>query len=207
MSGYATTPNLGLLKPTVGGDDDAWGGHLNSNSDTLDAQIATKTYTDARRRRFLNAVTTSIPNVGASTGEEVAVVWTLPAGLLANVGDVIHVVVKPDFAGTTDNKTVRVRMSTVSSGLGGNSLGACTCSAAASTGGVLEVWIMKSGANAQKCWYWAVQATNSILNNDSTQAQTDTGVLYLSVTMQNSTTAAAASITVFAATAEYLPAV
>ena len=37
---YTTTPNLGLLKPTVGGDDDAWGGHLNANADTLDTQTA-----------------------------------------------------------------------------------------------------------------------------------------------------------------------
>ena len=127
---YTTTPNLGLLKPTVGGDDDAWGGHLNANADTLDTQTATKTYTDARRRRLLNAVTTSIPNVGANTSEEVAVVWTLPAGLLANAGDTMHIVVKTDMAGTTDTKVVRLRLTTNSNGLGGTQVASNTCNTA-----------------------------------------------------------------------------
>jgi hypothetical protein len=34
-----TTPNLGLNKPTVGGDDDVWGYLLNANADTLDTTI------------------------------------------------------------------------------------------------------------------------------------------------------------------------
>jgi hypothetical protein len=34
-----TTPNLGLNKPAVGGDDDIWGGLLNANADTLDAAV------------------------------------------------------------------------------------------------------------------------------------------------------------------------
>jgi hypothetical protein len=34
-----TTPNLGLNKPTVGGDDNVWGGLLNDNSDVLDTTI------------------------------------------------------------------------------------------------------------------------------------------------------------------------
>jgi hypothetical protein len=38
-----TTPRLGLIKPTDGGDDDLWGPMLNTNSDTLDSQMATQT--------------------------------------------------------------------------------------------------------------------------------------------------------------------
>jgi hypothetical protein len=34
-----TTPNLGLNKPTVGGDDNVWGDLLNDNSDVLDTTI------------------------------------------------------------------------------------------------------------------------------------------------------------------------
>jgi hypothetical protein len=34
------TPNLGLNKPAVGGDDDVWGGLLNANADVLDAALA-----------------------------------------------------------------------------------------------------------------------------------------------------------------------
>jgi len=36
MSGYTTTPRYLLKKPTPGADDDAWGGHLNSNADVID---------------------------------------------------------------------------------------------------------------------------------------------------------------------------
>lgn len=38
-----TTPNLGLTKPTVGADADAWGGQLNASLDTLDAKVLDKT--------------------------------------------------------------------------------------------------------------------------------------------------------------------
>lgn len=36
-----TTPNLGLNKPDVGGDDDIWGDLINANQDLLDALIPT----------------------------------------------------------------------------------------------------------------------------------------------------------------------
>jgi hypothetical protein len=41
MSGYDTTPNLGLLKPTYNGADDQWGNYLNQNADTLDLALGT----------------------------------------------------------------------------------------------------------------------------------------------------------------------
>jgi len=43
MSGsdYTTTPNLGLYKPTFNADVSTWGGHWNTNADTLDAALAT----------------------------------------------------------------------------------------------------------------------------------------------------------------------
>ena len=39
MSDYTTTPNFGLIKPVPGEDDDVWGDHLNSNSDTIDTTL------------------------------------------------------------------------------------------------------------------------------------------------------------------------
>jgi len=36
----ATTTNLGLTKPTVGGDTDAWGGYLNNDLDYIDAMFS-----------------------------------------------------------------------------------------------------------------------------------------------------------------------
>jgi hypothetical protein len=40
MSGYSTTPNLGLKKPVTGADDDQWGTHLNEDLDILDTAFA-----------------------------------------------------------------------------------------------------------------------------------------------------------------------
>src|SRR3954468_13309496 len=47
MSDTTTTPRLGLIKPTPGLDDDLWGGHLNQNSDTIDAAMPRRNYGDA----------------------------------------------------------------------------------------------------------------------------------------------------------------
>ena len=39
MSGFTTTPNYGLYKPTINADNDQWGNHLNANADTLDTTL------------------------------------------------------------------------------------------------------------------------------------------------------------------------
>ena len=41
MSEYVTTPNLGLRKPNVDGDEDQWGYDINGNFDTLDTVLST----------------------------------------------------------------------------------------------------------------------------------------------------------------------
>ena len=43
MSGYTTTPNLGLKKPNSGGDDGLWGTHWNQNADVLDTVVGVAT--------------------------------------------------------------------------------------------------------------------------------------------------------------------
>ena len=42
----ANTTNYSFKKPTVGGDEDAWGGHLNTNWDTLDTLLGGVTNTE-----------------------------------------------------------------------------------------------------------------------------------------------------------------
>ena len=39
MSGFTTTPNYNFRKPTVGGDNDQWGGDWNTNADLIDSAI------------------------------------------------------------------------------------------------------------------------------------------------------------------------
>jgi hypothetical protein len=39
MSGFTTTPNYNIRKPTVGADNDLWGGDWNTNADIIDTQI------------------------------------------------------------------------------------------------------------------------------------------------------------------------
>lgn len=40
------TPNYNLEKPDVGGDTDVWGGMINNNSDTIDAELKKALKTD-----------------------------------------------------------------------------------------------------------------------------------------------------------------
>lgn len=56
------TPNLGLNKPLVGGDDDVWGDLLNANADTLDSQIT------ALHQQFGIAQIAAVPPPAASPG-------------------------------------------------------------------------------------------------------------------------------------------
>jgi len=74
-----TTANLGLTKPTVGGDADAWGGEINTDLDLIDAAFTLQRYTN-----FTNTstfATTSSTAVMGGFGSA----WALTPGKASNV--------------------------------------------------------------------------------------------------------------------------
>ena len=80
-----TTTNYSWKKPSVGGDEDAWGGFLNSNWDSLDTLLGGVTNTEfeildgatvtTAELNYLDGVTSAIQpqlNAAATTGKAIA---------------------------------------------------------------------------------------------------------------------------------------
>ena len=80
-----TTTNYSWNKPAVGGDEDAWGGYLNGNWDSLDTLLGGVTNTEfeildgatitTAQLNYLNGVTSAIQpqlNAAATTGKAIA---------------------------------------------------------------------------------------------------------------------------------------
>jgi len=80
-----TTTNYSWNKPTVGGDEDAWGGYLNGNWDSLDTLLGGVTNTEfeildgavisTAELNYLNGVTSAIQpqlDAAATTGKAIA---------------------------------------------------------------------------------------------------------------------------------------
>jgi len=202
----ALGPYALIASPTFTGDPKAPTPTTGDNDTSIATTSFVQTAVAGVQRRVLYQNTVSTPNVGASTAEELIYVWPIPAGTLTQVGDMLHIVAKFDYIGSTDSKAFRFKLGTNSNGLTG-AVNVCTSNANAvgTTQSSIEAWITKSGTNAQKTAYVNVQATNSVLANESTTAINDTGTMYFSVTFQNSTNAVAACGTVFSVFMELLP--
>jgi len=80
-----TTTNYSWNKPTVGGDEDAWGGYLNGNWDSLDTLLGGVTNTEfeildgavisTAELNYLDGVTSAIQpqlDAAATTGKAIA---------------------------------------------------------------------------------------------------------------------------------------
>jgi hypothetical protein len=96
MSGFTTTPIHGLLKPAVGGDDDAWGGHLNSNADTIDRQIP------------LILTTAGPASLTGVTTETNLAALRIPAGVMGANG-VIEIKALWSYPNSSNAKTLTMR--------------------------------------------------------------------------------------------------
>jgi hypothetical protein len=97
----ATTPNLGLNKPTVGADSDAWGGYLNANADLLDAELNRAAPGDAAY-----AMTPANRYVALTTTLTAPRIWTLPAAGAMKTGQAI--VVMDEAGGVTSTNTLTI---------------------------------------------------------------------------------------------------
>jgi hypothetical protein len=135
---------------------------------------------------------------GADTTEDALAAYTGTVSLV-NVGDAIHFTGRGVSAGTTDTKSIRVK-------LGGTTTCTATNGAASNTTWLLDCWIIKTGSSTQALWYFNNNATNNVAQNGTTAAVNDASPLTLSLTAQNATTATANSIQIQSAVAHYFPA-
>lgn len=117
----------------------------------------------------------------------------------ANVGDSIHFVARGVSAGSTDVKTIRLK-------LGASTACSNTNSTAGQTVWYLECWVTKSGTNAQSTAFWSNNATNNTLQNVNATAVNDGSPITVSVTAQDATTATANAIQITMGLATYIPA-
>ena len=123
--------------------------------------------------------------------------YSLPAGQLANVGDVIHITAGGTLAASTDLKTVAVR-------IGGTVVASGSSSATGGSQWVSDTWLMKTGPSTQ------TYGSDMLINNQgvgilsNTLALTDTGALTVTVTGQNATNSVAGSVTCRLAIVQYL---
>jgi len=160
--------------------------------------VATTAFVKAQNYGVVNKLYTSgtVVGNGADTTEDTLYTFTLAAGQLAVVGDIIRIKVGGGLAATTDNKTLRVK-------LGGQIVGSLAATGAAQTAWYCEASIIKTGTNTQSYISSFILTAGNANPRSGTLTLTDTGTLVVAVTGQNNTTAAANSITAQAITVEY----
>ena len=160
--------------------------------------VATTAFVKAQNYGVINKLYTSgtVAGNGADTTEDTLYTFTLAAGQLAVVGDIIRIKVGGGLAATTDNKTLRVK-------LGGQIVGSLAATGAAQTAWYCEASIIKTGTNTQSYISSFILTAGNANPRSGTLTLTDTGTLVVAVTGQNNTTAAANSITAQAITVEY----
>jgi len=136
---------------------------------------------------------------GSTTVADTMKTYTLPAGQLANVGDMIHIVAGGKMAASTDAKNVRPKF-------GGVVLSNPIGSTAAQILWSVDIWVLKTGANTQT--WWAQGGVINIYNGNSggTLTQTDTAPIPITIDALNSTAATAASISTQMLVVQYFPA-
>lgn len=150
------------------------------------------------KRRILYVTGTSVGN-GADTTEDTLQSFTMAAGQLANVGDVIRITAGGTFAGSTDSKQVKIKFANAAMSIPtGSTVGATRWAA--------NVAITKTGTNTQSFIVGAENISASPGTNSGTLTATDANALTIAVTGQNSTNSVAGSVTCQVLLIEYIPA-
>ena len=134
---------------------------------------------------------TSVASAGANTAEETLTTITLPAGTFKNVGDIVHIVAGGGFIGSTDSKNILCRLATAGGSLMCNPI----ANAVGQTRWVFDLWIMKTGPNAQTYLSLAGVNGNASGSGTLTGAATDTAPILIYLNARNATNAVPGSIT------------
>jgi hypothetical protein len=163
----------------------------------LACPASSQTVTTAFQRPLLMFQSTTVNGNGADTTEDTLYTTTIPAGLLQNVGDTLHVVVKGTAAASTDTKVLRIRF--------GNTLVSnFNCVAVGQVAWYFDAYIMKTGSNTQS----TTALINSVTNTNTTinpSSITDTAAIVLLVSGQNNTTSTLNSIQASSIQVWYMP--
>lgn len=133
---------------------------------------------------------------GADTTQDTLHSYTLVAGQMANVGDVIHIRSGGTLAATTDNKTVRLSV-------GGQVIAALTTASAGVTSWVLDAVIIKTGSSTQSYLTNMTALSGSGNTRSGTLTLTDTSTIAVLVTGQDNTAGNANAITAQLTTVDY----
>lgn len=139
---------------------------------------------------------TSVGN-GADTTVDTLQTFQLPAGQLANVGDVVKITASGTFAASTDSKTASVTFG----GLG------ISAQAASSVGAIrwsVTIWVIKTGSNQQTRLVLAdINGSTNSGSSSGIATITDTSPITINVTGQNATNPVAGSVTCGGLIVEY----
>jgi|KBSMisStandDraft_5_1062788.scaffolds.fasta_scaffold00041_24 hypothetical protein len=157
-----------------------------------------QTVTSAQSKVAVIFSSATLQGNGADTTEDALSAYTGTV-FLANVGDVVHFTARGVSLGSTDSKSIRLK-------LGGTTACTATNAAAGNTTWYFDCWILKTGSNTQSAWFFNNNATNNVASSLNSITVTDNVSLTVNVTAQNATAGTANSIQIQAGFAHYFPA-
>lgn len=134
--------------------------------------------------------TGAIVGNGADTTFDTLQTYTAPANTLLNVGDAIHVVASGTFASSTDTKNIKIVLNPAGAG---PTIASLVGNAASTVNWALDVWIVKTGSNAQSVHVQGtvIGTANAAGTSSVTSAVADGSAITIAVQGQNASLATA----------------
>jgi hypothetical protein len=113
--------------------------------------------------------------------------YTLPVGVLANVGDTLHVVAAGTYANTTDTKTATLKFNSTAFAQNGAAVGANRW--------MFEMWMSKTGTSTQQYALFGGSSANTTGLTSGSAAIIETAPVAVTLNGINTTAATAGSVT------------
>lgn len=134
--------------------------------------------------------TGAIVGNGADTTFDTLQTYTAPANTLLNIGDAIHVVASGTFASSTDTKNIKIVLNPAGAG---PTIASLVGNAASTVNWALDVWIVKTGSNAQSVHVQGtvIGTANAAGTSSVTSAVADGSSITIAVQGQNASLATA----------------